>query len=284
LQFHPMLNNGETSIGGRAWFVGPVVLSGRCADITWSSDADVFALAVDELGLGQVPAVIFDPRPSPAQVRFYRNGLGEPDGCNVIDIQFGVVHLDSILDVVDRVHRRQLVTPDAQSEMGKLWTNKSKHWAAEKAELIIQMYLETALNAALPTCTIRSEQPQVSGRLDIEVEEADEDDPAHVVRHALLELKVLRGHGSTGTSVSAKEISDWIEEGVEQAYAYRVERGTEASALCCFDMRKELGGAHCFEFIRDRAGALEVTLRVWHLFASAKAYRRSASAKGSDVA
>ena len=284
LDFHPMLDNGETLDGGRAWFVGPVVLSGRSAHLPWESDEVVFALVVDQLSLGDVPAVIFDPRPDVPEVRFYRKGLGEPDSCDVVSIEFGAVHLDAVLDVVDRVHRRQLVAPDAQSQMGKLWQNKAKHRVAAKAELIIQMYLETALNAAFPTCTIRSEQPQVSGRLDIEIEEPDENNRAKIIRHALLELKVLRSFGSTGESVSVTEVLSWITEGIEQAHSYRVDRGTAASALCCFDMRKKLSGTVCFESVRDRAGELEVTLRVWHLFASAKAYRKFASAESADVA
>jgi hypothetical protein len=272
-EFHPMLDNGETPIGGKAWFVSPLVVAGTCVDLAWTSDAQVFEFAKGDLALGDVPAVIFDPRPDPVQVRFYPLGLEQAEACDVREVAFGVVELDAILAVIDRVHEKQLVTPDAHSEAGKLWEKKTQNWVSAKAELTIQMYLETALNAALPTCTIRSEQPQVSGRLDIEVEEPDDSDPSRVTRHALLELKVLKNYGSTGESTSDQETSTWIDEGVDQAYAYREERGTTASALCCFDMRKGFTGPSAFDAVRSKAQSLQVTLRVWHLFATAKEYR-----------
>lgn len=269
----PMLDNGRTSITGRLWFVSPVVISGQCTPLDCQSDAAMFQIVVETYALGDVPAVIYDPRVSPPEVRYYPDGLGQPNTCHVTRVISGDIDLPAVLEVVERVYLRQLITPDAQSQRGKLWKNRSLHWVSENAELTIQMYLETAFNQAFPTCTIRSEQPQVSGRLDIEIEEADFEQPGHFIRHALLELKVLRSFGSTGNAVSARQVGKWIDEGVDQAFAYRVDRGTLHSALCCFDMRREYSGTECFEKIKRKAEKLDVGLSVWHLFGSAKAYR-----------
>ena len=62
----------------------------------------------------------------------------------------------------------------------------------------------------------------------------------------------------------------WIDEGVDQAYAYREERGTLQSALCCFDMRHSHADVSGFEEIAEKASRLGVTIRRWYLFASAE--------------
>jgi len=66
---------------------------------------------------------------------------------------------------------------------------------------------------------------------------------------------------------------DWVESGVKQAFAYGKDRSARATALCCFDMRKEQTGEACFDHVRDTATELAVQLRVWFLFASAEEFR-----------
>ena len=269
---HPMLDNGLTPVAGKLWLVGPVVGSGKSMALETLEDSALFELVVSALGQGNVPAVIYDPRPNPAQIRYYPAGLKDVDNRKIFDIPTTErLDLQRILEVLNHTCERQLATPDAQSETGKLWADTDHHWVAAKAELIVQMYLVSALNGAFPTCIIRAEQSQVSGRLDIVVEEPDY--AGNYVSHAVLELKVLRSFGSTGRRYTDNDMRAWIAKGVEQAYNYRIERGTLQSALCCFDMRTAHSGIPGFNEIAEEAGTLHVIIRWWRLFASSEAYR-----------
>jgi hypothetical protein len=116
----------------------------------------------------------------------------------------------------------------------------------------------------------------MSGRLDLEIEEPLMQ-AGEFVRHAILELKVLRSFGSTGSSVSKTEIRKIVKEGVEQAASYREERDAHASALCCFDMRTKSTRKKCFHGIQASAKKRDVKLRVWPIFASAKEFRERTS-------
>lgn len=272
---HPMLDNGLTDVEGKLWFVGPVVLRGHSAPLP-TSDADIWR-AVEDLGLGSVTAVLYDPRLSPPEVRYYANGLENADDCQVTPVlATGTVTLDDIFAVIDRVHDRQLVTPDAQSEMGKLWADQRRAHPVSKAEMTVQMYLETALNVGFPTCTVRREQSQTTGRLDLELEEADPWRPESFVRHAVLELKVLRSVNSKGSATSANETAKWVADGVDQVHAYRTERGALASALCCFDMRASHDDP--FSGVKEKAAQLHVVLRSWPMFPTARKRRRDLAA------
>jgi energy-coupling factor transporter ATP-binding protein EcfA2 len=160
------------------------------------------------------------------------------------------------------------------SEPARLWQNGPKYRPKRDAEDRIQNILRIALQAAFPATVVREEQPHTSGRLDLEIEEAAPT-PATFVRHALLELKVLRSYTDTGSTVSAGKATEAIEEGLRQAIAYREERGTLASALCCFDMRKAHSGESCFEPVVTRAGEQKVALRVWPLYGTVDQIRRA---------
>lgn len=268
----PMLDNGLTAVEGRVWLVGPLVNYGRCMSVDAESDEELFELLTIDFELGQVPAVIFDPRSDERELRYYSDGLQNLGQCKVVSILHGAVSLADVFGVIERVYNTKLVTPDAQSVAAPLWLNSDKHWPVKLAEVSVQMYLDTALNVAFPWCRITGEQPGVNGRTDIEIEEID---PATkvIVKHALLELKVLRDFGSTGDKKSYAANQKWVDEGVDQAYCYAQERGSVAYALCCFDMRRTRTGESCFDHVQEKAQRLRVVLRCWHLFASAKDYR-----------
>jgi hypothetical protein len=278
IEYHPMLDNGLTPVEGRIWLVGPVVLSGKSLPLEASDDGAMFEVVIGSLDRGDVPAVIYDPRADPAQLRFYANGLRNADTCDVIDILMDVMDLKRILSVVDRACENHLVTPDAQDPVAKLWEDADRHWVKRDAELRIQMYLVTSFSAAFPTYKIRKEQPQTTGRLDIEIEEPDYVHSGHFIRHAVLELKVLRSFGDNGGVYTVAATKRWVAEGVEQAYAYRLDRKSLQSALFCFDMRKSHDDASAFTEVEEKARNLDVTVRHWLLYASAKEYRADISA------
>ncbi|MEY2452400.1 MAG: hypothetical protein QOD92_1974 [Acidimicrobiaceae bacterium] len=273
-EFVPMLDNGRTSVAGRLWFVNPVVAAGIGLPLGEWNDATVFGFVNDELKVGHVPAILFEPRTQPATARFYDAGLGTPNRYEEIRLSGAELSLAEIFAVIDKVHAEMLVTPEAQGKAAKLWKTQYKHWASSDAEDLIQVYVRAGLTGAFSSCRVRVEQTQATGRLDLEIEESDPLDQSKVTRHAVLELKVLRSFGSKGGKVSDKATKDWVLEGVRQAAAYRDERKTRLSALCCFDMRVVFTGAECFVPVAARAKKLSVALGVWHLFASSKEFRR----------
>jgi hypothetical protein len=274
----PMVDNGLEPITGRLWFVNEAVFEGRSIELEVMADADLFSLVTDEAGCADVPAVLYDPRPNPPTLRFYRSGLGHPNDCLVLPAGLGqVIDLDRVFEVIDQIHRNVLITPDAQDDVGRLWADAPRGWPAERAEQIVQMHLRTGLSIAFPTCTVRKEQSGVPGRLDLHIEQRDEGNTGQVTVFAVLELKVLRSHRSTGTAVSDAEGLEWIDKGVRQAAMYRDDRNALAAALCCFDMRREITGEACFEPVRELSARLAVSLRVWYLFASSEAYRKFAT-------
>lgn len=273
----PMLDNGLTPVAGRLWFVPPVVVYGYYIDFESYDDDQLFKMVTDELKLGDVPAIVFDPRTRVPEVRFYPEGLMELGDFQKIHINHANISLESIFENIDIMYNNCLVTPEAQGRVGKLWENPEKFIPVEGAESIVQHALRIGLSTAFPTCTVRQEQTDVAGRLDLEIEEQNPSDFSNVTRHAILELKVLRSYTVKGKSVSENDIFEWVEKGVNQAFAYRESKGALTSALCCFDMRKVESGQKCFANVTEKAKDLKVTLKLWFIYATSEQYRKAIS-------
>lgn len=271
----PMLDQGREELERKIWFVNHAVAVGTAYKVDATDDEEWFQL-VEKLGLGNSPAILYDPRPPYAEMRFYPHGMNEPEHYDLVHIAHTEVTVDDIFARIDAIARKRLVTPLMQKKYAgfSLWADSKRGWSASDAEKNVGRLLSFALQGAFPTCDVSIEQPQPAGRLDVEIEEPIFGEPGGVRRHAILELKVLRGRDSAGRSVSERKTSSQIEEGVTQAAAYRSERLALVAALCCFDMRQQYTGRRCFNFVSRQAAALCVELGVWHLFSTAKAYRR----------
>ncbi|MBG6087866.1 hypothetical protein [Actinomadura viridis] len=269
----PMLDNGLQEISNRVWFVNQVANDGTAIQLSEEDDDEtIFELVVEELSLGDLPAVIFEPRTDVPEARYYPEGLSKTQNCRPLRIDAKPLSLKEIFEVIDRLYHQQLCTPDVQGRAGKLWEKSDQYWVAENAEDRIQVVVRAGLTGYFPTCLVRVEQPQATGRLDVEIEEPLPRDRSRVTRHAVLELKVLRTRGAKGNSWSDAKIKQWVVDGVEQASSYRNERGCRLAALCCFDMRVP-GVDNCFDHVGELAGALKVELKAWRLFASSGEYR-----------
>jgi hypothetical protein len=269
----PMLDNGITPINGRIWFVGAGPASGRYVDYDVSDDDELFRLVTDALGQGSTPAVLFDPRLPVPGARYYPRGLGEADTYETLSVSDAKVDLDEVLAVIEKVYQACLVTPEAQTEAGRLWHNHDKWWPSHKAEAIVQLNLKAGLVGAFPTCTVRHEQTIPEGRLDLEIEQSDPLDRSKVTRHAIIELKILRSFGETGAAVNDKYILDWVKSGIVQAASYRDSKNAKWAALFCFDMRKTDTGETCFHHVLAMASSLSVFLKRWFLYAKSAHYR-----------
>ncbi len=275
----PMLNNALTPLAGRLWAVSAAVVAGHFIDLPTATDDEIFALVAGKEETKNARAIVYDPRTTPASIRYYPNGLEDVEVVSSLELTANVT-LDAVFSAIDLIYETALVTPDAQQKAGKLWSDSDKWWVSKNAEDTVQLYLSVGLTMAFPHCTVRHEQPDVTGRLDLEIEERDPSDGTTITRHAVLELKVLRSFGSTGITRSDNDTAEWIKTGVEQAASYRDQRGVRAAALCCFDMRKTLS-AECFQHVAQMASSLKVELRRWYLFASAKEYRSYEAAQAA---
>jgi hypothetical protein len=273
LKQQPMLDNGLTALGGYFWFVGSPVYCGQGLEIDdWSDDGEIFRKASNDFGLSEVAAIVFEPRGKAPTLRHYPDGLGSPNNVTVSSFGGERMDLDRVVEIVDEATTCHL---DGPTSGAGLWADPKKHWPSESAEKKIQFALKVALHHTLPTAVIREEQSGLSGRLDLEVEEPliEED---KFIRHAILELKVLRSYSASGGEISPAKVRKVVREGVSQAVAYRSERGAKAAALCCFDMRVKDARRQCFNGVKAAASREKLMLRVWPIYASATE-RRSAS-------
>lgn len=279
----PRLQAGLEPLTNRIWFMQATALSGKSMEHHFTDIDDLFQYVVAEMDLGDVPAVLYNPLEVPATLVFYERGVSSVEVAQDSQLEQVEITLEKIFEAIDGIHMNNLVTPEANSKAGQLWKNRAKFWPVQQAEDVVQLYLKAGLAATFPTCTIRVEQTQNTGRLDLEIEESNFRNPSTVVRHALLELKVLRSFRSSGGTVSSGETHDWVRKGMEQAAAYREERGTTKAALCCFDMRSADTGEECFNHIATDADKLAVTLKRWYLYSTSAAYRtaRASSRLGS---
>lgn len=276
-QREPMLDNGLSSLGGKAWVVNAPVVSGFCRDIDGETDADAFEFVIETLLLGDRPAIVFDPRVATPSLRFYPEGIVNADRYELLRSSPSTVTIEDILIEVEKIHEQHLITPEAQSDAGKLWKNSAKWWPATNAEKVAQLYLKVGLSRAFPSCTVREEQTQVTGRIDLEIEEKVSASPILFKRHAVLELKILRSFGATGKAYTDDFTLEWVKKGVEQAYSYRMERDATSSALCCFDMRTSDSADDCFDHVVEMGAKHAVVLRRWYVYSSSELYRSAMS-------
>jgi hypothetical protein len=278
----PMIDNGIAPVEGCVWLVSPAVGRGIGIELAtetadWSDDA-AFRAATDLLEAGGVPAIVFETRTPRPEARFYPNGLADPDTYELLRLGGNPIELADVFEVIDTVYHQGLVTPDAQGVVKDLWSDADKHWVATQAEARIQYYLRLAFGTHFPACRVSYEQPQPAGRYDLELLEVDPVDKSILIRHVLLELKVLRSFWNTGGAVGDAETQEWVAEGVRQAAAYRDELHVRAAAVCCFDMRKT-ATFDCLAAVKNIARHRKIRLRSWRLYASATAYRAAREAE-----
>ena len=279
----PMLDNGREALTGRIWFVGASTASGHFTEYKKMDDDALFTVITDHLDQPDTPAIIFDPRLSKDEIRFYPKGLRDPSSYELVPLTMVQVTIGEVLIAVDGTYKEKMITPNAQPKAGKLWKNETKWWPQKNAEDRVQMYLEIGLNSAFPTCTIRSEQSIPEGRLDIEIIENDALDRSIITQHGILELKVLRSFSESGkTKYDDKQRKKWIKSGVAQAASYRDGKGAKWGALLCFDMcDSDVGESVCFSHVQHLSKKLSVHLKRWYLYAKSTHLRAAQAAAKS---
>ena len=267
----PLLGDGSVEICGKIWFANVTVQSGRCLDVDCVEDGAMFD-KVEALGLGTVPAVVFNPKVAVPIVRIYAQGIGVEDDVEAIEIDDHDVSLKEIRDIIDLMCEKELCTPGAQQPGLSMWAKASKCWAASNAEAIAQLCTKTALSVRLFSCDIRREQTMRVGRTDLEIVQKFRH--GKTVTWAELEIKVLRERNRNGKKWSDNWVERWMRKGIMQATAYRDEREAEFGMLCCFDMRQEdRGDLIAFANVKDYATENDITLHRNFLYSSAEAWQ-----------
>jgi hypothetical protein len=279
----PMLDRGGEELVGRVWFVTHLVTVGTWVPADFDTHDEFFKYVTDDVGLGEAPTVVYVPGDGDPELRFYAAGLADPETVERLQIAARPISLEEIFQRIEPLYKNQLVTPGVQQRSSSVWARAAAGRASSSAEDTLSSLLTAGLNTAFPHCKVRTEQPLPAGRLDIEIEERIPNVPGAIMRHAILELKVLRGRRENGVAVSAATCRAAVAEGVLQAAAYRLDKGALAAALCCFDMRPNFAGAQCFADVLETAAQTDVVLQVWHLFDSAEKYRQYLFASGALV-
>lgn len=283
LSHAPVINSGQVPIAGKIWFVSEFANSGRAIEVSNPSDlAEVFSVIVNELELGEVPALLFDPRTATNEVRYYAKGLAFDDECDKCDLSAEALSIERIFDVIDKVWLASLAVPKLTQPFS-IWINASKNVPDDQAESKIQGLLRTGLQAAIPSCEPRVEFDFKTGRADIVIEEADLLEQSKVIYRAILELKVFRSRSSNNKPVAKAVAVRAANDGIDQVVAYAAERKAPLAALCCFDMRSACEGSGALPAdVRKNAAAYSVRLAVWFLFSSAAMLRQFKKHSGSN--
>lgn len=266
------IHTGEVDPSSNVWLVGAAVADAYAIAFENDTAECIFALVCDQLGLGDAPAVFCDAAPDPQLFAWYPLGLSQADrlyeGPLVLT---SPPSLDELISVVDRVHQTRLMTTHNQNMDTSLWEDGSKHWVHKRAEKRVQDALMAGLGGAFGRpYFVDQEVSSDSGRFDIGFRESTA--PGTTALRAVLELKVARSFGSTGNSKSLAENEGHALDGVEQAWSYADDHGTDDSACLVFDLRTD---EHHQEpdAATIRASELGVLLRLWRCFPTAEDYR-----------
>lgn len=271
----PMLDEADDPIAGRIWFVNHVVNDGFSVDLLpEDTKSSILEFVCDEAGLASRPAAVILMKPDEFVVRFYPDGLGNPDTSRRQALDVTTLSCSEVLEVMDGLWERELATPLAQGHVGTTWKDARSLVPIREAELMVQRVMKAGLTGRyLGLFKVHQEQTGVSGRFDLLIEQPDPVNRSQVTKHVLIELKVLREKWASGRDCTDTENQEAIEKGITQAAQYRDEWNVRSSALCCFDMRREVRGSRAFEGHEARAMERSVELWIRHLFSTAEAYR-----------
>lgn len=269
----PMLGDGGVEVCGKIWFVSMTAQSGRELAPASEDAGSMFDL-VESLGLGDIPAAVFNPTVAIPTVRVYPQGISAETEFDTVEVADREMTIDDIRRAIDEMHEQHLCTPDAQISGNSTWRDAQKLHANSNAEAIVQTHVKIALSLRLFNCEVRPEQPMKAGRVDLEVVQRLAD--GATIIPAEIEIKVLRERNRRGRKWSDAHNEKWMRRGARQAAAYRDVRSAKAGLLCCFDMRDgDRGEVATFASLKPYADSIGVALHRNFLYNDAEAWRVS---------
>lgn len=264
-------------LDGHLWFVPRSLAMGFAVDVSNKTAQEVFDL-IESYEAGDQFTVMFDPK-NVGQFYIYPDGVSDPSTSEVMDlVSPGNLSIDDIVAALDGLYT--LIRSPDQMKALPLWEDATQWHPIKKAEDAIQNEATRALAGRLaPFIDVRSEQPSTIGRTDIELIQTFGLSNGLSIRHALIELKILRSYGSTGRSVPPKHIIRHISQGVRQAALYAPT--ARIKMLCCYDMRmKDLGDTAVFTPFEKAAADRDVFLKRYYLYNSSQNLREALDAIG----
>ncbi|MFM9975978.1 MAG: hypothetical protein ACKVON_15560 [Beijerinckiaceae bacterium] len=269
----PMLGDGGVELCGNIWFVSATAQSGRSLTPPSEADGDTFD-HIENLGLGNVTAAVFNPTVATPTVRLYPNGLKADTDFSTFEIADREVTIDEIRRIIDQMHEKHLCTPDSQISGVSMWADSQKFYASSNAEAIAQLHVKSELASCLFNCEVRHEQRMSAGRVDLEVVQRLGD--GTTIIPAEIEIKVLRERNRRGNKWSDAKNEIWMRRGIRQAAAYRDVRKAKGGIFCCFDMRDgDRGEVKAFASVQPYANELQVALHRNFLYSNAELWRQA---------
>lgn len=256
---------------GRLWFVPRNLGHGFAIETGAKPPDDVFE-QICNLGGGERPCIVVDPyKPELAMV--YADGVSRPEAGETVDLSDMTVNAASIDEALDGLY--SLIRSPDQSTERPLWHVARKWQPVKEAEKAVQHEVTRALAGRFGRfLDVRSEQPSSIGRTDLELIQFRGLPFGQNIRHALIELKVLRSFGSTGKEVSDRLIRRHISQGVRQASSYGDASNSKIRMLCCYDMRKADNSETLKDF-EQPAKERNVLLRRYFLHNSSETLRQA---------
>ncbi|HEY0928082.1 hypothetical protein [Brevundimonas sp.] len=280
----PLVANGQEAVSQKV-LISNTVLS-RAYSLGIVPDENIYE-ALEEAGLGNLPAFVVDWRDETPRATFYRSGVSDPEDVEQVYLSSHEITPDELKAVLDGFYEDRLRTPHRVSEGHgqKVWSNAALGWPAERPEEKIQGKLLTYLRGRIKPLDADPEVPNADGRLDISIyaKLLDANGQRIVKKIWVVELKALTDRTHDGAEVKHSTIKPALEKGLQQAISYRESVFANRAALCCYDMRKEPRlDEDVFAPIADRAKEKGVHLWRWHLLRSSE-HGRKASALNEDA-
>lgn len=270
-------STGAKQLVGRIHFVTDAVTRSVYESFVGDDDQVIFD-RLEQLDLHESPSLIYLPRAAGSVLVFYPNGSGSDKGSCEISLNKIAISERDIVNAIQSVYKVELMTPDLGVPF-VLWKKASVGQPIEEAERGVQKFVRIGLATKFHWCRVAMEQPDKDGRTDLEIFDETSGGTGDVVRHAILELKVLRSRGSTGNAYTSAAMDQHISEGVDQAHAYAERRNAIHRLLCCFDMRDtDVGDVAAFAHVKAKADGLGVKLHRWFLYRSSEGYRAAMAA------
>lgn len=275
----PFLRNGQDAISQKI-FVSNTVLGLAYAIVVEDDAVDQMA-AVQQAGLGGLPALIIDWRGVAPKATLYGSGVDDPSDVEDVYLTETDISSEDLKQGLDEFYTKRLRTPSLviQGNSVRVWAKDkaAQGWPTDRPEEKIQGVLMSFLHARYSRFEVRAEVVNEDGRLDLKIFAKTFDGAgAKIIKNVwVLELKALTDRTSTGTSVPPTKTDEAIEKGLTQAISYMDAEHVNNAALCCFDMRATDVGPKTFEKVAQEANDNGVHLWRWYLYRNAEDSRKA---------
>lgn len=272
----PEINDGSQRLFGRLQIAPSNLSSSYFLELPDSELGKIFDWIEETLGLGEVPALIYNPFSTVPELRVYENGVSDHKECRLYQLHFTKLTASELKSELDKFWKNVVVAPGKHRKCRKLWDNKTQFIPVKGPEKAVQDELGRFLSHVFPGFYVKEEEDTDFGRYDIRMSANVGIDVYTWMNYAVLELKALTGGNKTPPLTNIQTIRNQINEGVRQAATYR--KPPEPSliaALLCYDFRAHAGkrGDTCLDHARKYAKEENVELWRWPLFPTVKEYR-----------